>query len=518
MEISQKENIFAFVLGRETELSLLELKAVFLRFDFDFCVSKNHPEEAEDSSSASRTDAPSYTILSVTDNIAIIKFEKADSFQQIAGSFIKQLGGTVKIFKLVGLSNTGLAKGISDLILTAKSEVATKVDFGISDYSKGKFDINHLGLEVKKILKPSLKSRFIFVKEGRELTTIVSESNKLDDKGIEVGIFSIVSLFHGTTVENTGVSNNRTIVQSNNELYLGQLVALSDPFAWSKRDYGKPGGDKYSGMLPPKLARIMINLALNEASKNIKSQIANRKQIINSKKENSKNVCDLEFSACDFRPVVVDPFCGSGNIVIEAMILGCDVVASDISEKAVHNTESNLSWIKPQILNSKSQTNSNFSNQKNQNGSPTMKQLNNETIVSQSDATKDDFLFPLQAKSYKLAAIVAEPYLGEPKKFKPSKSAIIGEFNKLKEEYLGFFGNLANLLEAKSYKLSAICLVFPLVESSDHGQVSLFRESVDEIKNLGYTVSRPPLVYGRDYQVVKREIVLLAAPATNRKS
>jgi hypothetical protein len=78
--------------------------------------------------------------------------------------------------------------------------------------------------------------------------------------------------------------------------------------------------------------------------------------------------------------------------------------------------------------------------------------------------------------------------------------------------------NLAKLLETKNYQLDTICLIFPRVESSDGGQVSLWSESVDEIKNLGYTLLRPPLVYGRDYQVVKREIIFLAAPERNRKS
>ena len=58
-------------------------------------------------------------------------------------------------------------------------------------------------------------------------------------------------------------------------------------------------------------------------------------------------------------------------------------------------------------------------------------------------------------------------------------------------------------------KSMVLCLVFPLIETLDKGRFSLCNESVDEIKKLGYTQIHSSFVYGRDYQVVKREIVLL---------
>jgi len=425
MDTDHNKNTFAFVLGRESELALLEVKAVLGRFGFGFCIS------------------------SVSDNIAIIKFEEAGSLQMTADSLISSLGGTTKIFELYKKASPDLKKEIIDMVIAEKSENGSKIDFGISNFSKRTLNINKLGIEVKTALKPQIKSRFVAIKEGQELSTIVSQTNKLDGKGVEVGVF---------------------------DEYLGRLIAISNPFEWSKRDYGKPAGDKYSGMLPPKLARMMVNLSIGES--------------------NDKSI-------------VVDPFCGSGNIPIEALMLGHDIIASDISEKAVMDTKLNIEWVIARNEMTKQSI--------KKIAAPSGLAMTGKTFsIFQADATKHDFLAPLSTLDLELSTrdviIVAEPYLGEPKKFKPSKNAVLGEFKKLEGIYLGFLKNLASLLRASSCQLSAVCLVFPLVESSDGGQISLFAASVDEIEKMGYTLLRPPLVYGRDYQVVKREILFLQAP------
>ena len=81
----------------------------------------------------------------------------------------------------------------------------------------------------------------------------------------------------------------------------------------SRLDFGRPARDDFSGMLPPKLAQIMINLA----------QVQNPEALI------------------------IDPFCGSGTILSEALLMGYkDLLGSDISPKAIADTYKNISWIK----------------------------------------------------------------------------------------------------------------------------------------------------------------------------
>ena len=42
--------------------------------------------------------------------------------------------------------------------------------------------------------------------------------------------------------------------------------------------------------------------------------------------------------------LIVDPFCGTGGIAIEASLLGLDVLASDLDSRMVEGTKSNLDW------------------------------------------------------------------------------------------------------------------------------------------------------------------------------
>jgi tRNA G10 N-methylase Trm11 len=293
--------------------------------------------------------------------------------------------------------------------------------------------INQLGFRAKQDLKKTgVSSRFIELRDNTEVPTILSLKEKLISRGVEFGLFP----------------NS-----------FGVLAGLSNPEEWSKRDYDKPAGDKFSGMLPPKLARMMANLALGFTHGDSEEK----------------------------RHLIVDPFCGSGNILIEALMLGCDVFGSDISAKAVDDTTKNIKWILSEY------------------------QLGDLRYqIAQADATMTDFgktLMPeYLEKAYKGIAFVSEPYLGEPKKFKPTMNAVRGEYRKVKSIYLKFFENIASLNLPKN---SVFCLVFPLVETLEGKRFSLYEESVDEISKIGYTQIQSPLIYGRDYQVVKREISLL---------
>lgn len=413
---------FVFILGRERELCLAELRAVLKRFCFDF------------------------SVLSVTENVAFINIDKE---REDVAKMADILGGTVKIYEIIG-NPPDIKSAITNFIKENYSS-AGKVTFGISAYPAKNLNItaralNQLGFQTKKNLKSfDLSSRFIELRESTDVPTILSLKEKLVGKGVEFGIFPNA---------------------------FGVLIGLSNPEEWNIRDYEKPAGDKYSGMLPPKLARMMVNIALEQSYKiaNIKYQISKR----------------LEINNC--KAIVVDPFCGSGNILLEALMLGCNVFGSDTSEKAVRDSKTNIDWLLKRYP---------------------LSSIRSEVL--QADATNEDFLNILSTfhslPSTNQLAVITEPYLGEPKKFKPTMNAAKGEYQKVKEIYLQFF---QNFLALKTLKLPVVfCVVFPLVETIEGRRLSLYRECVDEIKKIGYTELQSPLIYGRDYQVVKREISLL---------
>jgi len=86
--------------------------------------------------------------------------------------------------------------------------------------------------------------------------------------------------------------------------------AVHNPFEFQKRDVGKPSQRKIFA-IPPRLARIMINLA-----------------------------------SCTEGKVLLDPFCGVGTILQEAMLAKAKVVGVDINRWCVEAARRNLEWLK----------------------------------------------------------------------------------------------------------------------------------------------------------------------------
>lgn len=91
---------------------------------------------------------------------------------------------------------------------------------------------------------------------------------------------------------------------------IAKTIWIFDAESWVKRDRQKPYRDIKRGMLPPKLARIMVNLATRGEPLSL-----------------------------------LDPFCGTGTILTEALLSGCRVVGSDTDERAVRGAGENCAWV-----------------------------------------------------------------------------------------------------------------------------------------------------------------------------
>ncbi len=88
------------------------------------------------------------------------------------------------------------------------------------------------------------------------------------------------------------------------------IDTIQDIEAYARRDRGRPYADPGRGMLPPKVAQILLNLSLVPRG-----------------------------------GTVYDPFCGVGTIPMEALLMGLPVVASDASPTQVGRTRENISWL-----------------------------------------------------------------------------------------------------------------------------------------------------------------------------
>jgi len=111
----------------------------------------------------------------------------------------------------------------------------------------------------------------------------------------------------------------KKLIESNAEIlfcvgkkntFVATTTAVHDPFEFQKRDIGKPC-QRTIFAIPPRLARIMINMATLQEGK-----------------------------------VLLDPFCGVGTILQEALLTGAKVVGMDINQWCVDAATRNLEWLK----------------------------------------------------------------------------------------------------------------------------------------------------------------------------
>lgn len=210
-------------------------------------------------------------------------------------ALMKRLGGVIKIGEIreevVEGNEEKLLKSLTDLAKIKKYQSKEgKFNFGFSDYGKFQFNKQNLGLKLKKYFSvENISSRFVISRE-KTLSSVVVTQNKLIARGIEF-----------------------VLIKEEKKILIGETLSVQPFKDLSRRDYGRPARDDQSGMLPPKLAQIMINLA----------QVRN------------------------FDDVIVDPFCGSGTILSEAMLAGYKhLFGSDLSARAIDDTHKNISWIR----------------------------------------------------------------------------------------------------------------------------------------------------------------------------
>ena len=93
------------------------------------------------------------------------------------------------------------------------------------------------------------------------------------------------------------------------ETFVAVTMAVHNPFEFQKRDIYKPNQRKIFGM-PPRLARMMVNL-----------------------------------SSCTSGKTLLDPFCGVGTILQEALLEKAMVVGMDVNPWCVKAATENLEWL-----------------------------------------------------------------------------------------------------------------------------------------------------------------------------
>jgi len=357
---------------------------------------------------------------------------------------MRRLGGTIKIGRLLPVelepSPDALAELMYEQLSAAKSAVPRRT-FGYSVYPLGTSSrgaaagLKNAGMKTKTLLKEAgISCRWVKAQEGPALTSVAVTKNKLIEEGAEF-----------------------VVLAGKEKLLVGVTEAVQPFEEFSEQDFGRPSRDTFQGMLPPKVARMMINLAAAPPSGRL-----------------------------------IDPFCGSGTVLTEALRLGYAAVAgSDKNPEAVRSTGANIDWLRrrqPEIAGT--------------------------SEVFAADARN----LPGQIAAASVDAIVTEPFLGPPRRGKETRGELQKTLSELANLYRDALAGWRRLL--KDGGCVVIVLPIYVLGNEKHGL------SVADIAKNGYAgeplldasvigklgtkaTKNGGLTYGRPDQLVWREIIRL---------
>jgi len=342
---------------------------------------------------------------------------------------INRLGGSLKLGRFFDTDFSKLAK----FLATAHPE--GKITLGISDFSKQKKSglAKQKSMELKRNLAKMGRSVRVITSNEPEISSATAHHNQLGEKA---GCFEIFLI--------------------DREIYLS--LGTQNITAYTERDQARPARDAKVGMLPPKLAQILINLCgkLPEGAR------------------------------------VLDPFCGTGVVLQEAAIMGYIPYGTDLNERMVEYSKKNLSWL------------FNEHNQKRFKILPDLIQKKDQILkaISVGDATS----FTWEGE---IDAVAFEGYLGAPMSKPPVDIKFKTEKAKCREIAMGFLKNITP--QIKSGTPVVMALPAWLRENGKYAGLNI----LDEIQEMGYNfekfqdLSQSDLLYYREGQIVAREIIVI---------
>lgn len=402
---------YAFILGREYKLSLAELVHVF-----------------------------GYENLSLhSEEVAIFDIEKLDS------KAILSLGGTTRIIEIT--DETAPESFATDAIaLLETHEKNSKFSFALASFGLT-FPLADAGMRAKKTIAKNYTTRLANTK-NENIHSAVFKREKLAKSQTEIALIKI-----------------------HDQHYIGRTIACQDIDLYARRDLMK-NRDMITGMMPPKLVQMMINMLDAGVQKN----------------------------------GIYDPFCGLGTTLIETANHGIySIFGSDISPEMTTNTEEALEkFIQEEMV---------WQERIRAAGGVPAKDFSNiSSRVFTLDATKvsrawSEFSLP------KNVNIISEGYLGKiMHKEEITQDAVFSERRAITRMYDAFFAELKNA------KFSGqIVMSFPFWKVQN---VYIYMDEISEIiskngfqiesllpRELNLNTKNGSLLYRRESQNVGREIV-----------
>ena len=251
------------------------------------------------------------------------------------------------------------------------------------------------------------------------------------------------------------------ICQLKNQLVLAKTISCQNPRLYAKRDDCRQKRNYKLGMIPPRLAQILLNLATIKPG-----------------------------------DAVLDPFCGLGTILQEGALMGFKMLGLDNNQPTLIKTKQNLNYLKDLLI-------------KNLLPFPIPPSW---PKIDLADAKA------LSGLKTKFNAVVSEGYLGPNK---PKEVQLGPIFENLKKTYWLALNNFKDILPIGA----RVVMTWPAIFSKQSREPKLLPDfdkiinlgytQVEFIppnwRNLGFVnlTTRGTIIYHRPEQVVGREIISL---------
>lgn len=335
-----------------------------------------------------------------------------------------RLGGSIKLAKVLTFLDMTSWDEISEFLIrevpkhTCCIAAEGKLKFGISAYG--------LRVNLKALERTTLSVKKVVKAGGRSVRVVPNKSLELN----------AAQVLHNQMTKGP-LGMELLLIADGQRTILAQTTNVQDIDAYAARDHGRPKRDARVGMLPPKLAQTIVNLA---------------------------NPGEGE--------TVLDPFCGTGVILQESLLMGRYVQGSDIEPRMIDYTKENLEYlIGP-------------AEQKLEVGDATSHKWSNFDVVA------------------------CETYLGRPFNAEPDAGTLQQVMSDVNQIHKKFLQNLAHQTEPGF----RACLAVP-AWFTRRGVQHL--KILDSLEDLGYNrvsfvhAEARDLIYHRTGQVVGRELIVI---------
>ena len=364
------------------------------------------------------------------DTVAPLSTQTAALTIEAADVDFSRLGGSTRLASVVGEVSAVTWPQIEKALRAAALHVAKtlpeegKIKLGISVYGLDitPAKLTAAGLTVKKMLRSGDRSVRLVPNQAPELST--------------------AQVFHNSLTGGLGIE--LLVIVGKSSTIIARTIAVQNIDSYTIRDRSRPKRDARVGMLPPKLAQTIINLVglLPEHS------------------------------------VILDPFCGTGVLLQEALLMRYDVTGTDLEPRMIAYSDANLEWAHERLG------------------------TENAYMLAAGDATTHQWEPPIDA-------VACETYLGRAFTSTPTREVLEQTASDVNLILKKFLRNIHPQLKPGA----RLCLAVPAWQISP----GKFRHLtlIDSLGELGYErhvfshVRSEDLLYYRDDQTVGRELLVL---------